>query len=105
LEDLSLKDVGMFYGYLVYFTSIWYNLWPFGIICGHLVYFSRFGVFGPRKSGNPVDEVSTRLKRVLLAMCKNWSSPRKKQSLQNILDAALVLLKKFLKRKVANAIK
>jgi hypothetical protein len=22
---------------LVYFTAIWYNLWPFGIIYGHLV--------------------------------------------------------------------
>jgi hypothetical protein len=37
---------------LVYFTSIWYNLWPFGLFYGHLVYFVAiwyilwlFGVF------------------------------------------------------------
>jgi hypothetical protein len=42
---------------LVYFKTIWNILWPFGIIydrlhstvCGHLVYFSHFGMFGPRK--------------------------------------------------------
>jgi hypothetical protein len=26
--------------------TIWNNLWPFGIVCGRLVYFSRFGMFG-----------------------------------------------------------
>jgi hypothetical protein len=25
------------------------NSWPFGKGCGHFVYFSRFGMFGPRK--------------------------------------------------------
>jgi hypothetical protein len=39
---------GLFYGDLVYFMAIWYNLWPFVI-----VYSSQFGMFGPRKSGNP----------------------------------------------------
>jgi hypothetical protein len=29
--------------------TVWYNIWPFGIVCGHLVYFSRFGMFGTRK--------------------------------------------------------
>jgi hypothetical protein len=33
------------------FTAIWYNLWP--LFCGHLVYFPSFGMFGPKKSGNP----------------------------------------------------
>jgi hypothetical protein len=28
---------------------IWNNVWPFGVVCGSLVYFSRFGIFGPRK--------------------------------------------------------
>jgi hypothetical protein len=37
----------------VYFMTIWNNLWPFGIICGHLVYFPRFGMFGPRKIWQP----------------------------------------------------
>jgi hypothetical protein len=34
-------------------TSIWYNLWPFGIVCGNLVYFFSFGLFGPRKIWQP----------------------------------------------------
>jgi hypothetical protein len=38
---------------LEYFTAIWYNLWPFGIVCSHLVYFSRFGMLGPRKIWQP----------------------------------------------------
>jgi hypothetical protein len=29
------------------FNAIWYNILPFGIVCGHLVYFSHFGMFGP----------------------------------------------------------
>jgi hypothetical protein len=48
-EGLGMENIGMIYGRYEYFTAIWYNLWPFGIICGHLVYFSRFGMFGPRK--------------------------------------------------------
>jgi hypothetical protein len=23
--------------------AIWYNVWPFAVVCGPLVYFSRFG--------------------------------------------------------------
>jgi hypothetical protein len=34
-------------------TAIWYNLWPSDIVCGHLVYFSHFGMLEPIKSGNP----------------------------------------------------
>jgi hypothetical protein len=37
---------------LVYFTVIWYILWPFGAFCGHLVHFVAiwcilwlFGIF------------------------------------------------------------
>jgi hypothetical protein len=33
--------------------AVWYNIWPFGILCGHLVYFSQFGMFGPRKIWQP----------------------------------------------------
>jgi hypothetical protein len=25
--------------------AIRYNLWPFGTVCGHLLYFSQFGMF------------------------------------------------------------
>jgi membrane-associated protease RseP (regulator of RpoE activity) len=39
-----MKDVRKFY-----FTAIWYILWPLGIFCGHLVYFSRFGML-PKKN-------------------------------------------------------
>jgi hypothetical protein len=42
-----MATVGIFYDRLEYFMAIWYNLWPFGIIGGHLLYFSRFGMFGP----------------------------------------------------------
>jgi hypothetical protein len=41
---------------LVYFTTIWNiysHLWPFGIVCVRLVYFSHFGMFGPRKIWQP----------------------------------------------------
>jgi hypothetical protein len=53
-EGIEMKDNGIFYGHLVYFTAIlvyfvavwyilwplWYILWPFGIFCGH------YGIFG-----------------------------------------------------------
>jgi hypothetical protein len=39
--------------FLECFTDIWYNLWPFGIVCGHLIYFLRVGIFGPRKIWQP----------------------------------------------------
>jgi hypothetical protein len=50
---LGTETVVIFYDPLEYFTAIWYNLWPFGIVCGHLVYFSLFGMFGPRKIWQP----------------------------------------------------
>jgi hypothetical protein len=37
----------------VYLMTIWNNLWPFGIVCGHLVKFSLFGLFGPRRIWQP----------------------------------------------------
>jgi hypothetical protein len=48
-----MENVGIFYGRLEYFTTIWYNLLPFSIVCGHLVHFLRFGMFGPRKIWQP----------------------------------------------------
>jgi hypothetical protein len=41
LEGLGIENVVTFYGHLEYFTAIWYNLQPFGIVCGH------FGIFLP----------------------------------------------------------
>jgi hypothetical protein len=37
----------------MYFTTIRYVSWPFGIVCGHLVNFPRFGALFQEKSGNP----------------------------------------------------
>jgi hypothetical protein len=31
-----MEEVGIFYAHLVYFTDIWYNLWPFDIFVGYL---------------------------------------------------------------------
>jgi hypothetical protein len=33
-----MTNVGIFYGHLVKFMAIWYTVWPFGIVCGPLVY-------------------------------------------------------------------
>jgi hypothetical protein len=35
------------------FVEIWYILYPFGMVYGHLVIFSRLGKLHQRKSGNP----------------------------------------------------
>jgi hypothetical protein len=37
--------------------AIWYNLWQFGIVCGHLVYYSHFGTIGSRKIWQPCTKV------------------------------------------------
>jgi hypothetical protein len=48
-----MVNVGIFYDHLEYFMAIWHNLWPLGIVCGHLWYFSQFGMFGSRKIWQP----------------------------------------------------
>jgi hypothetical protein len=53
-----MKNVCIFYDHLEYFTAILYNLWPFGTVSGHLVYFSNFCMFGPRKIWQPWTEGS-----------------------------------------------
>jgi hypothetical protein len=49
----NVKNVVMY----PYFMTIWniirYNLWPSGKVCGHLVYFPRFGMFRKRKIWQP----------------------------------------------------
>jgi hypothetical protein len=52
-EGLALEDVGVFYGHVVHFTVFCYILRTFGIVCGNLVRFSRFGISYQEKSGNP----------------------------------------------------
>jgi hypothetical protein len=53
LEGLGIENVAILYDHWEYFSIIWYNLKPFGIVCGRLVHFSRFGMFGPRKLWQP----------------------------------------------------
>jgi hypothetical protein len=48
-----MVTVGIFYDHLEYFMAIWYNSWSFGIVCGHRLYFSQFGMFGSRKIWQP----------------------------------------------------
>jgi hypothetical protein len=36
---LGMDNVGLFYDRLVYYTAIWYILWPVGIFYGHLLYY------------------------------------------------------------------
>jgi hypothetical protein len=48
-----METVGIFNDHLKYFTAVWYNLWPSGKVCGHLLHFSHFGMFGPRKIWQP----------------------------------------------------
>jgi hypothetical protein len=48
-----MVNVGIFSDHLENFMAIWYNLWLFGIICGHLWYFSRFDRFGQIKIWQP----------------------------------------------------
>jgi hypothetical protein len=48
-----MENVFAFYNHLKYLMAIWYNLLHFGIVCGHSVYFSHFGMFGPRKIWQP----------------------------------------------------
>jgi hypothetical protein len=53
LDGHWMVNVGKFYDHLEHFMAIWYNLWPFVIACDHLLYFSPFGMFGPRKIWQP----------------------------------------------------
>jgi hypothetical protein len=55
-----MQNVDIFYGRLVYIMTFWYNIWPFGTVCGHLVYFSRFGMFGLRKMATLLWSPTTR---------------------------------------------
>jgi hypothetical protein len=53
LDGLGMEKVGIFYCYLVPFTTIWYILWPFGIFW---YIFYCFGMLYQAKSGNPVEQ-------------------------------------------------
>jgi hypothetical protein len=68
-----MVHVGIFHDHLEYFMAIWYNVWPFGIACGHLLYFSRFGMFGPRKIWQPWLRPSTDHQAAFEALCRCFS--------------------------------
>jgi hypothetical protein len=59
-----MENLGKFYYYLVYLTAIGNSLWPFGIFCGNLVYFPRFGILDKEKSGNPALQRGRRLRQI-----------------------------------------
>jgi hypothetical protein len=44
-----MVNVGIFYAHM----AIPYILQPFGLVCGRLIHFSQFGMFGPRKIWQP----------------------------------------------------
>jgi hypothetical protein len=48
-----MEDVGIFYGYLVHSTAVWYLLWSYGILYGNYVYFFPLH---QEKSGSPAQE-------------------------------------------------
>jgi hypothetical protein len=53
LEGLAMEDVGIFYDHLVYFTAIWYIMWPFGIFYGYLEKKFPFWNVEPRRIWQP----------------------------------------------------
>jgi hypothetical protein len=53
LEGLIIVNAGIFYGYLEYFTVIWYILWPFGNVVVICYIFHRLGILCQEESGDP----------------------------------------------------
>jgi hypothetical protein len=53
LVGLLMENVGIFDVELVYFVTLWYVLWHFGIFLCNLVFFPHFGMFYQEKSGKP----------------------------------------------------
>jgi hypothetical protein len=48
LVGFAKENLGIFYDNLFSLTAIGNILWPLGIFCGSLVYFSPFWYFGPK---------------------------------------------------------
>jgi hypothetical protein len=51
-----MENVGIFYDQLEYFTAIWYSLWPFGIVCRHLVFFPFWYVWTKKNLATLLDD-------------------------------------------------
>jgi hypothetical protein len=60
LEGLAIEDVGLLYGLLVYFMDFLSILWKCGILVEIWYIFHRFGMLCQEKSGNPVQEPTSR---------------------------------------------
>jgi hypothetical protein len=54
-----------------------YNLLQFGIVCCHLVYFSHFGVFGPRKIWQPCPWSREVIEKYDMYVCKSFRTKKK----------------------------
>jgi hypothetical protein len=72
-----MKNVVIFYDHLEYFLVIWNTLWPFGIVCGHLVHFSRFWSVWTKKN----------LATLLLAKKTCHTTFKQRLKLQNIVHS------------------
>jgi hypothetical protein len=59
LEGLAMEDVGILGPFCLFTGANGLFLWPIGTFCGHLVCFSRFGMFYREKSGNPALHYTT----------------------------------------------
>jgi hypothetical protein len=77
LEGLVNENAYIFYDHLDYFMAIWYKLWPFGVVCGHLVYFLYF--WSKKNQATLIDRL-TRLGelensgQILLKLQKCWNT-------------------------------
>jgi hypothetical protein len=71
-----MKDVGKLYGHSVYFTAIWYILWPSGIFCGHFGIVFPFLVCRTKKHLATLHEVT--VKRTFLPPF--FSQPQKRST-------------------------
>jgi hypothetical protein len=58
---------------LVYLVAVWYSLWPFGIVRGHLVYFPVLVCLDHEKSGNP-DRLHDTLLTKQISLCLHIGS-------------------------------
>jgi hypothetical protein len=51
-SQIGLLCRAMEWKILVYFTAMWYILYPIGMLCGYLVHFCQFWHVAPKKSGS-----------------------------------------------------
>jgi hypothetical protein len=57
----------------IIFTAIWYILWQFGTVCGHLVYISPFWYVGTNKNLATLNAATSK-------QAKKWNSPSRQRA-------------------------